>query len=94
MPAPHSPTGEPPKKIDELRAYMRAGNWRAALSLAAKFPRLGDHKVRIQRAWEAYARPDFQRQLGRDPAALIADGIAALHERYDASKPAPDRGNP
>ena len=28
------------RKIDKLAAHMRSGNWQAALSLAAKFPRL------------------------------------------------------
>ena len=74
--------GAPPRKSDRLRAHMAAGDWRAAVSLAAKFPRLGDHKTRILRAQEAYTRPGFQRQIGRDPAALILDGIAALKERY------------
>ena len=72
----------PPKKIETLRAYMAAGDWRAALRLAAAFPRLGEHKARIERGWEAAARPDFQRQLGRNPEVLMADGIAALRERY------------
>ncbi len=69
---------EPTKKIDQLRALMDAGDWRAAISLAAKFPQLGAHKVAVLRAQEAYVRPDFQRQLGRDPQRLIEAGIAAL----------------
>ena len=72
----------PPKKIDTLRAYMAAGAWREALRLAASFPRLGAYKARIERGWEACARPGFQRQLGRDPDALVADGCAALREAY------------
>ena len=72
----------PEKKIDILRRHMAAGEWRAAISLASKFQDLGAHKARILRAQEALARPEFQRQIGRDPEALIADGIAALKERY------------
>ena len=70
------------KKIDQLRALMAAAKWREALRLAAKFHDLGAQKDRIVRAHEAAAWPDFYRQLGKDPDALIADGIAALKERY------------
>ncbi len=70
------------KKIDQLRALMAAGDWRAALAMAAKFKRNGEHAHAITRAYDAYQRPDFQRQIGRDPERLIADGIAALEARY------------
>ena len=73
---------EPPKKIDVLRRAMNAGAWQSAMSIAAKFPRLGDEQTAILRAHEAFVRPDFQRQLGRDPEALKAAGIAALKGKY------------
>lgn len=69
-------------KLSKLLAYMEAEDWRAALKLAASFGRLGEHEVRIRKGWEACARPDFQRQIGRDPEAIVADGIEALKERY------------
>lgn len=72
----------PPRKLDGVLAAMRADNWHEAIRLAAKFPRLGPQGPAIMRAHEAIQRPDFQRQLGRDPEALIAAGIAALRERY------------
>ena len=72
----------PPRKIDTLREYMAAGEWERAMALASTFARLGDQKRRIMGAHEAFKRPDFQRQLGRDPAKLIEDGIEALRERY------------
>ena len=74
----------PVAKIDTLRAYMAAGDYRKALALAASWPRLGDEKIAIERGHEAYARPAFQRALKRDPEALIAAAIAALHRRYGA----------
>lgn len=73
---------EPPRKLDAVRAAMRADDWPLAIRLASKFPRLGDESAPIMRAQEALARPDFQRQLGRDPAELIAAGKAALIRRY------------
>lgn len=68
--------------VEVLRSYMAAGDWRAALKLAASWPQLGEHREAIQRGWEAYARPDFQLQLGRNPTQLIAEGKAALVARY------------
>ena len=76
------PMSEPPKKIDAVRAAMREGDWRRAVSLAARFPRLGADKAAILGAQEAYTRPDFQRQIGKDIDALKAAGIAALWRKY------------
>jgi len=73
---------EPPKKIELLRAHLAAGRWRDALRLANSFARLGAHRTRITRGWEALQRPDFYRQIGRDPDALVEDAFAALRERY------------
>jgi hypothetical protein len=61
---------------------MEAGEWHEALRLAASWPRLGEHKRRIEQGWAAMSRPDFYRELGHDPDALVADGVAALRERY------------
>ena len=72
----------PPRKLDAVLAAMDAGDWPLAIRLAAKFPRLGAEGPAIMRAHEALLRPAFQRQLGRDPAALIAAGNAALERRY------------
>ncbi len=81
MPPGRAP-GEPPQKIEILRAFMAAGDWRAALKLAASFADLGAEKEPIMRGWEAFARPEFQRALHKDPAALIEAGKAALMRRY------------
>ena len=72
----------PQTKISQLRALMQQENWRDALKMAASFQRLGAEKVAILRGWEACARPDFQRQLGRCPDSLIAAGVAALRKKY------------
>lgn len=69
-------------KRAQLVALMALGNWRAALSMAAKFADLGAHEQQIRRGHEAMQRPDFQRQLGRDPQAQIDAGIEALKARY------------
>lgn len=41
-------------KISILREHMAAGRWQKAISIAAKFPRLGEHKETILRAHGAY----------------------------------------
>jgi hypothetical protein len=69
-------------RAEEVRRLARAGDWRAALKIAAAFPYLGRHKVAIERGWQAYARPEFCREVGLDPDRLVAEGIAALRERY------------
>ena len=74
--------GEPLKRIEVLRGHMAAGRWREALKLAASWQQLGDEAKAIRQGWEGYARPDFQRQLRRDPEALTREGQAALVRRY------------
>jgi hypothetical protein len=73
---------KPVAKITLLRAAAAAGNWPRALSIAAKFPQLGAQKEAITRAHCAIQNPAFYKQLGQDPAALVAAGIEALRTRY------------
>lgn len=73
------------KKIDVLRAHIAAQDWRKAVSLAAKFPRLGDEKEVITRAQTAFINPGFLRQIGKDPESCIEAGKAAIMRRYSPS---------
>lgn len=73
---------QPPTKLQQLKDLMARGAWREALALAARFPDLGKHRNQIIDAHEAYARPDWYRQIKRDPDKVIAEGIEALKERY------------
>jgi len=73
---------QPTTKLAQLKIHAAQGDWHAALRIAAKFPRLGEEKRAIAQAWEAMVRPDFQRQLGRDPESLIQAGIEALRSKY------------
>ncbi len=70
-------------KLSKLLEFMERGEWKKALSLAAKFPQLGDHKDAIVRGHEACVRPDFYRQIKHDPETLVKIGINALKERYE-----------
>jgi hypothetical protein len=67
----------------ELRALMACGEWRLAILRASAFPQIRPAaRDRLLSAREAYLRPDFQRQLGRDPEELIQIGKQALLECY------------
>lgn len=80
-----SPQGDTARqtKLDQLKKHIARGDMRAAILLAAKFQQLGDARNAILSAREAYLRPGFQKQLGRDPKALITAGIDALRRRYN-----------
>ena len=69
-------------KLAKMKLLMAAKDYRAALQLAAGWPRLGTHRDAIQRGWAAYSNRDFYMQLGRDPASLGAAGGAPSRERY------------
>lgn len=90
-PPPGKAVGEPPTRAEKLHAHVVAGRWREALRLAVKLS-LGDDKVTVERAWEAMSRPDFTRQLGRDPEALIEAGKAVLLRRFSTPPKAGWRG--
>jgi hypothetical protein len=55
-----------------------------AFSIASKFARLGPQRAAIMRAQAARLSPGLYRQLGRDPAAIIEAGKAAMRERFEA----------
>lgn len=78
----------PPTKIAALRALMAAEAWDDALRFAARFPQLGDERQAIQRGAQAVLRPEFVRQLRRDPTSDRREGIDALRRRYSSSPPA------
>jgi hypothetical protein len=65
---------------------MRAGDWPRAFSIASKFARLGPQRAAIMRAQAARLSPGLYRQLGRDLAAIIEAGKAAMRERFGAMR--------
>lgn len=66
-------------KLAQLQDMMAAEDWKAALCLAGSWPDACDA---VRKGREGIMRPAFQEQLGRDPAKLVADGIAALKSRF------------
>lgn len=73
---------DPQGGLEVLKTMMRNGEWNAAILIAARWSDLGDQAEAIQRGREAIMRPAFQRQLKRDPEALIEAAKAALLERW------------
>lgn len=70
------------RQLDILLAHMKAGRWHDALKMAARWQHLGPQKEAITRGADALKHPEFHRQLGKNPDKLVAEGIAALKERY------------
>lgn len=65
-----------------IRSALDAGDIQQAIKLAISIPDhdLGGHGPAIRKAREALTRPAFQRQLNRDPSALITAGLEALNQ--------------
>lgn len=72
-----------PDRVALIRTALAVGDDREALRLAASFPHLGPQREAISRGWQAAQRPDFYRELGQDPDAHVAAGVAAVRERYE-----------
>lgn len=73
---------EPESKSSLIRSHMAAGDWRKAIAAAARLPVLGKHREAILDAHGAYVRPEWARQIGKDPDALIEGGIVALKDKF------------
>ena len=69
-------------KLAKLKTAMAANDWPTALRIAARFPRLGEHKTTITRAWAALTNRSVYEQMGHDVDSLVADGVAAIKSRY------------
>lgn len=74
-----------------MQRYLNAGDMRAVLRIAVKFRSLGEDDRAIRQGWEAIIRPEFQRQLRKNPDALVAAGIAAVIRHFKLKESNPDR---
>lgn len=80
-------------KLSKLKTAYAAGDLKGALRIAARFPDLGEHEADITRAHECLSNPsNLHEQMGKDRAALIEAGVAALRARYDLGEPPFDSG--
>jgi len=69
-------------KLSQVKSAMNAEDWTEALRIAARFPRLGEQKVAITRAWTAISNRPLYEQMGHDVDELFSVGVAALKSRY------------
>lgn len=69
-------------KLQTLKNAASAGDWQKAISIAARFPRLGAHRNAVLDAHSAYTNPRFMAQIGRDVDACIEAGKLALIAAY------------
>lgn len=76
-------------KLSRLRELTAAGDWHAAIRLAASFPELGEAKVAVSRAASAMTAPGIYEQMGESPKQLVEEGVRAICERY--GWPCPER---
>lgn len=79
---PSRRVGRVETKLKKLKDAAECGDWRKAISIAARFPRLGEHRGAILDAQSAYTNPAFMAQIGRDPDACIRAGMSALIAAY------------
>ena len=69
-------------KLSRLRAAYAAGDRIEALRIAARFPSLGAERGPILTAWGAIQNRAMYLQMGKQPDALIAQGVAAMAAKY------------
>ena len=69
-------------KLSILLRHVSLKEYEKAISLAAKFKRLGKEKDAIILAHGCITRPDFFKQIGYDIDDAIQRGINALINKY------------
>lgn len=69
-------------KLDLLKQAAARDDWRTAVAIAARFPRLGAIRNAVLDAHTAFTNPRFLVQIGRSPEAAIAAGRSALIAAY------------
>jgi hypothetical protein len=71
-------------KTNTIREAIAAGDTRRAVSIASKFHDRSEDTKLFKTAQDCYTNPAFMRQVGKDPAAIIAQARARLMERFYA----------
>lgn len=70
-------------KLEKLKQEFLKGNFKKSISIASKFPRLGDEKDIIKLAQDCITNPSFYKQLGYDIEKIIDDAIYAIEKKYN-----------
>ncbi len=72
-----------PTALQTLKNLWAVGEYRKALKLAASWSRLGKHKDAIKSGWDATVNDRIYEQMGKNPDAMYAAGLAAVATRYE-----------
>lgn len=59
-----------------------SGDKLAALRVASRFFDRSPETIAFKRGWDAHLRPDFYRQIGKDPQELTAEAIRMLAVKF------------
>ena len=70
-------------KLDTLKEAFIAKDYKKAISIASKFPRLGNEKDVIKLAQDCITNPSFYKQLGYSIDDSVKAGINALSIKYN-----------
>ena len=70
-------------KLEILKEAFLSEDYIKAISIASKFPRLGNEKEAIKLAQDCITNPSFYKQLGCDIEQAIQDGIDTLRVKYE-----------
>ena len=69
-------------KTDRIRTAWAAGDQIGALRIAARFFDRSFETKTFKRGMSAYNNPIFYRQLGKDPAQIVADALDVMAKRF------------
>jgi len=69
-------------KTDRMRAAWAAGDRIGALRIAARFFDRSFETRTFKRGMATHNNPSFYRQLGKDPAQIVADALDVLAKRF------------
>jgi hypothetical protein len=74
---------EPVAKLAQVKACWEAADKLGALRIASKFFDRSPETLTFKRGWDARSNPDFYRQIGKDPAALVAEAFDTLAAKFE-----------
>ena len=69
-------------KLNKLKTAAMNKDWKKAIAIAARFPRLGNIREQVLDAHMAYTNPRFAVQIGKNIEFCIENGKSALMDAY------------
>jgi len=69
-------------KLETLKEAFNKKDFKKAISIASKFPRLGKEKDVIKTAQDCITNPNFYAQMGYNIEKSIQSGIDAISKKY------------